>query len=83
MPASSPAEHDARLLARRGLRIYFAVVLALSAVLETLLIIGGSSSWVWALMWTPAAATMVARVVLREGFTDVLTLFETAGAADF
>jgi membrane protease YdiL (CAAX protease family) len=33
--------------------------------------IRGSSSWVWALMWTPAAASVVARLVLRDGFGDV------------
>jgi membrane protease YdiL (CAAX protease family) len=31
----------------------------------------GNLSWVWALMWTPAAASVVARLVLREGFADV------------
>jgi membrane protease YdiL (CAAX protease family) len=41
-----------------------------SAVFEALMI-RGSSSWVWALMWTPAAASVVARLVLREGFGDV------------
>jgi membrane protease YdiL (CAAX protease family) len=33
--------------------------------------ISGSLSWVLALMWTPAAASVVARLVLREGFGDV------------
>jgi CAAX protease family protein len=33
--------------------------------------IRGNASWVWALMWTPAAASVVARLVLREGFGDV------------
>ncbi|HEV8422256.1 MAG TPA: CPBP family intramembrane glutamic endopeptidase [Chthoniobacterales bacterium] len=41
-----------------------------SAVFEALMI-KGNSSWVWALMWTPAAASLVARLVLREGFGDV------------
>jgi CAAX protease family protein len=59
-----------RLRARRGLIIYFAVLVPLSAVFEAF-IIKGSSSWVWALMWTPAAASVVARLVLREGFGDV------------
>ena len=59
-----------RLRARHGLIIYFAVLVPLSAVFEAF-IIKGSSSWVWALMWTPAAASVVARLVLREGFGDV------------
>lgn len=33
--------------------------------------ISGSLSWVLALMWTPAAASVVARLVLREGFAHV------------
>jgi membrane protease YdiL (CAAX protease family) len=35
------------------------------------MMISGSLSWVLALMWTPAAASVVARLALREGFTDV------------
>jgi membrane protease YdiL (CAAX protease family) len=35
------------------------------------LMISHSLSWVWALMWTPAAASAVARLALREGFADV------------
>jgi membrane protease YdiL (CAAX protease family) len=31
----------------------------------------GNSSWFWALMWTPALASVVARLALREGFADV------------
>ena len=33
--------------------------------------ISGSLSWVLALMWTPAAASVVARLWLNEGFGDV------------
>ena len=64
------ADGNIRLRARRGLTIYFAVLVPLSAVFEALMI-KGSSSWVWALMWTPAAASVVARLVLRDGFGDV------------
>jgi uncharacterized protein len=65
-------ERDRRLRARRGLAIYFAVLVPLSAVFETRLILGDGSSWVVsALMWTPGAASIVARLILREGFGDV------------
>jgi len=64
------ADSNTRLRARRGLIIYFAVLVPFSAVFEALMI-KGNSSWVWALMWTPAAASLVARLVLREGFGDV------------
>ena len=64
------ADSNIRLRARRGLTIYFAVLVPLSAVFEAFMI-RGSSSWVRGLMWTPAAASLVARLVLREGFSDV------------
>src|SRR5262249_53948831 len=69
-PASPAVEGDTRRQARRGLAVYFAVLVPLSAVFEALAI-AGSPSWVGALMWIPAAASVVARVVLREGFADV------------
>jgi uncharacterized protein len=59
-----------QLQARRGLVIYFGILVPLSAVFEALMI-AGSLAWFWALMWTPAAASVVARLVLREGFADV------------
>ena len=64
------AKHDSRLQARCGLAIYFAILIPLSAVFETLMILG-NLSWFRALMWIPAAASTVARLVLRDGFTDV------------
>lgn len=63
-------DSNIRLRARRGLTIYFAVLVPLSAVFEALMI-RGNTSWVWALMWTPAAASVVARLVGNEGFGDV------------
>jgi CAAX protease family protein len=42
----------------------------LSAVFEALMI-SGNLSWVVALMWTPALASLIARLLLREGFADV------------
>ena len=69
--AGIPAvERNTRLHARRGLAIYFAILVPLSAIFEALMIIG-SLSWSWALMWTPAVASVTARLVLREGFADV------------
>lgn len=62
--------------ARRGLLIYFAVVVVGSGTLEWLLIRAGDSirnhlGLVLLLMWTPAIASVVARLALREGFGDV------------
>jgi uncharacterized protein len=71
-PASLAAEEgDTRLRARRGLAIYFAVLVPLSAVFQVIISSTGNSSWFWALMWTPSVASVVARLVLREGFADV------------
>lgn len=60
-----------RLRARRGLTIYFGMVVPLSAVFQVLLVKTGNPAWVIPLMWSPAAASMVARLALREGFADV------------
>lgn len=56
--------------ALRGLAIYFIVLVPLSALFEALLILG-NDSWVPLLMWTPAFASFMARLVLREGIGDV------------
>lgn len=62
--------------ARRGLLIYFAVLIPGSAILETTVLhLGGSIGhygWlIFLLMWTPAISSFVARIVLREGIRDV------------
>jgi hypothetical protein len=68
---SSVAEDDTRRQARYGLAIYLALVVLLTAVFQSIIISTGELSWIWALMWSPAAASVVARLVLREGFADV------------
>ncbi len=60
-----------RLRARHGLAIYFGMVVPLSAIFQVLLIQTGHWAWVIPLMWSPAAASIVARLMLREGFADV------------
>ncbi len=67
--------------ARRGLVIYFAVVVALSAPLQAVIIAAdleggrnGVVQWlalIGALMFVPATASVVARLALGEGFSDV------------
>jgi uncharacterized protein len=62
--------------ARKGLLIYFTVLIVGSSVIEWLLIKTGDAiknhvTLVFLLMWTPAIASFVARVALREGFHDV------------
>lgn len=70
MLAPSKSDSPKRKLARKGLFIYFAILIPLSVLFEWLMI-KGNLSWVYALMWTPAAASVAARLMLREGFQDV------------
>lgn len=58
--------------ARRGLAIYFAIVVVLSAAIEGFVIGNPSMDGLIAvLMFVPAIASVVARLALREGFSDV------------
>ncbi len=62
--------------ARRGLTIYFAVLIVVSAALEGWIVTHGGlpGRWGWLvlpLMYTPALASVVARTVGREGWGDV------------
>ena len=70
-PSLAAEEGDTQLRARRGLAIYFAILVPLTAVFQVIIISTGNFSWIWALMWTPAAASVAARLALREGFADV------------
>ncbi len=77
----SPARADS---ARKGLLVFFALVALGSGVFQGLLLRSGKpigeSPWlVYGLMWTPGIASVVARLVFREGFRDVS--FRLGGAA--
>lgn len=68
----SCADGDTRRKARRGLIIYFAIVVALSVPIEGFIISNPDLDGLTAvLMLVPAIASVVARLVLREGFADV------------
>ena len=84
--SSSPVEPDPSPggRARRGLLVFFALVALGSGVFQGLLLRSGKpigeSPWlVYGLMWTPGVASIVARLVFREGFRDVS--FRVGGAA--
>jgi uncharacterized protein len=71
-PAPSSAMITAdRNQARRGLMLYFVLLIPLSALLEGLIIGTHNLAWAMVLMWVPALASVVARLTLREGFADV------------
>lgn len=72
-PEPSPSRADE---ARKGLLVFFALVALGTGVFQGLLLrtgkpIGESPWLVGALMWTPGLASLVARLVFREGFRDV------------
>ena len=73
--AAAVSPPDLRRTARRGLAIYFALVVVISGAIEAYLIMNpvlfGTRIGVLALMWSPALASVIARLVLREGFSDV------------
>ena len=65
-------DDDTRRRARRGLSIYFAIVVVLSAAIEAFIIRNPHLDGLIAgLMLVPALASVVARLALKEGFADV------------
>lgn len=73
---TAAVESDVRRRARRGLAVYFAVLVPVSALIEGRILalggpIGSHLGLIYLLMWTPALASLVARVALREGVRDV------------
>lgn len=82
-PAHAPPDDPRADAARRGLLVFFALVALGSGVFQGLLLRSGrpigESPWlVYGLMWTPGVASVVARLVFREGFRDVS--FRVGGA---
>jgi len=67
----SPADVELRSRARRGLRIYFAIVVLLTAALDVPIILLGFDALANVTALVPALAAVVARLALREGFADV------------
>nr|WP_309247908.1 type II CAAX endopeptidase family protein [Paenibacillus tyrfis] len=65
---SEMAQHRVRS-ARRGLTVFFALLVPLSCVGYWLSLHDGK--WVLFLMWTPALASLLSRLVLREGLADI------------
>jgi hypothetical protein len=70
---------EIRRQARRGLGIYFAFSVPLSALIETIItssLDSGALALVMVLMFVPAIASVAARLILREGFADVSFRFK-------
>jgi CAAX protease family protein len=67
---------DRRRRARRGLAVYFGIVVVLSGVIQTMILrtgttVGEQPLLIFLLMWSPAFASLVARLALREHPRDV------------
>jgi uncharacterized protein len=70
--AFADTDGDTGRRARRGLAIYFAIVVVLSAAIEGFIIVNPAMDGLIAvLMFVPAIASVVARLALGEGFSDV------------
>jgi membrane protease YdiL (CAAX protease family) len=72
---SDPATASAAK-ARHGLAIFFPVLILTSGIVEWLIVRGGDAmsnhpNLVPVLMWMPALASIIARLLLREGIRDV------------
>jgi membrane protease YdiL (CAAX protease family) len=57
--------------ARRGLVLYGLLVVVFDAVFVGVIVGTGDVQWIFALMWSVAVASVICRLVLREGFRDV------------
>jgi membrane protease YdiL (CAAX protease family) len=61
--------------ARRGLAVFFAALVPLSALFEGLKLLNvrfvRPELVILLLMWSPAAASLIARLAMREGFKDI------------
>ncbi len=69
VPADGVLDRASR--ARRGLLLFFAILLPLSLLFDAATFITHNLTWVFALMGVPALASIIARLVGREGFADV------------
>ncbi len=63
--------NDTRRAARRGLTLFFAILVPLSVLFETLAIQTQNALWIFIVMWVPAFASLVARLALRESPSDI------------
>ena len=73
MDTHRPAVVDVRRRrnARRGLALFLALVVMFEAVFVIVLVSTGNLLWIFALMWSVALASVITRLVRREGFADV------------
>src|SRR5579884_267108 len=57
--------------ARQGLRLFFALLIPFTALLVGVTIVTRNTAWIPLIMWIPGLASIITRLVRREGFADV------------
>ncbi|MEJ2890868.1 CPBP family intramembrane glutamic endopeptidase [Actinomycetospora aeridis] len=60
-----------RTRARRGLAVFLTLAIVFEALCLTALLTTGQAWWIFVLMWSVTLASVIARLVMREGFRDV------------
>ena len=70
-PADVAASSADRTRARRGLVIFLGLVVAFNAVFVAALTVTGDLGWIYAMPWSVALSSIIARLVVREGVADV------------
>ena len=60
-----------RAAARRGLLLFLSLVAVFNVIFTTVVVKTGNTVWFVVLMWSVALASVICRLVLREGFGDV------------
>ena len=68
-PTAAPTADRRR--ARRGVLLFVGLVAVLDVLLMSVTVMTGDARWIFALMWSVAAASVICRLALREGFRDV------------
>ncbi len=57
--------------ARRGLAVYLGLLIALSAPATVYILVARNPLGIWALMWAPGVASLLTRLIRREGLRDI------------
>jgi uncharacterized protein len=70
-PADLAASSADRTRARRGLLIFLSLMVAFNAVFVAALTVTGDWRWIYAMPWSVALSSVIARLVVREGVADV------------
>ncbi|GCF06926.1 CPBP family intramembrane glutamic endopeptidase [Dictyobacter arantiisoli] len=74
-PASGDASLSVKVSARRGLMLYFVLLLVCSVLSNSFALISRSSFSGFFIMWSPGIAALLTRLLRREGWDDISLRF--------